>query len=194
MRTQEIPIFPLGTVLFPAGRLPLRIFEPRYVDMTRRCIADDAPFGVCLIRGGYETGVPAIPWPTGCSARIAEWDVPGAGLFTIVAEGETVFRIRSRRTTMTGLIIAEIEWCEAPAPMPVPDRHASLVNLLRSLIDDIGAERFPAPPRFEDAGWVGCRLAELLPVVPERKQALLELDDPLQRLDALTGLIKTLRD
>ena len=72
----EIPIFPLNTVLFPGGRLPLRIFEVRYVDMTKACIRDDAVFGVCQIRDGHETGTPAKPADIGCTARIVEWDVP----------------------------------------------------------------------------------------------------------------------
>ncbi|HTS52418.1 MAG TPA: LON peptidase substrate-binding domain-containing protein, partial [Burkholderiales bacterium] len=87
--TLEIPIFPLGTVLYPGGLLPLRIFEQRYLDMTKSCIRDNAPFGVCLIREGTEVGAAAAPYAVGCTARIAQWDIPHLGLFHLVAHGES---------------------------------------------------------------------------------------------------------
>jgi len=173
----EIPIFPLGTVLFPGGRLPLRIFEQRYVDMTKACIRDSSVFGVCLIRAGYEVGTPAVPCELGCTARIAEWDVPSPGLFTLATTGETRFRILNRWAEADGLLRARVELIEPAAPQVLPERFRLLGQLLRSLVDDIGAEHFPEP-RFEDSHWVGCRLAELLPVTPERKQRLLEIDEP----------------
>lgn len=191
MQTLEIPIFPLGTVLYPAGRLPLRIFEQRYVDMTKRCIADDALFGVCLIRAGYEVGTPAIPCEIGCTARIAEWDVPSPGLFTLLARGESVFRIIERRTQADGLIVASVELREPAEPIAMPDEQQWLVELLGKLIVEIGDAHFPAPHRLGDASWVSYRLAELLPVTPERKQALLELNDPLQLVTHVAEMIRT---
>src|ERR1700756_1824023 len=107
--TLEIPIFPLGTVLYPAGRLPLRIFEPRYVEMTRACLRDNSVFGVALIRAGYEVGRPAVPCDIGCTARIVEWSDPVPGQFLLEARGETVFRIRERWTSESGLIVARVE-------------------------------------------------------------------------------------
>lgn len=189
----EIPIFPLGTVLFPAGRLPLRIFEQRYYDMTKRCIAADSVFGVCLIRGGFEVGTPAIPTDTGCTARIADWEVPAPGLFNLLARGESVFRILERRVQPDGLIVAAIEYDEPPDPTALPERHAPLAQLLTSLIEQIGPEHFPAPQRFDDAAWVGNRLVELLPVEPERKQQMLELRDPLAVLDRIGDWVQELR-
>ena len=85
--TREIPIFPLGTVLFPGGLLPLRLFEQRYLEMAKTCLRDAAPFGVCLIREGAEVGAPATPEPVGCLARIAHWDMQQLGLLQIVAQG-----------------------------------------------------------------------------------------------------------
>ncbi|WP_020650192.1 LON peptidase substrate-binding domain-containing protein [Solimonas variicoloris] len=192
--TLQIPIFPLGTVLYPDGRLPLRIFEPRYVDMTKACLRDDAPFGVALIRAGFEVGRPAIPCEIGCTARIAEWQVPSPGLFTIVAQGVSPFRIVDRRTQQDGLIVADVELREPPAPTPLPKALAHLGSLLLKLIDDLGAERFPQPQRLDDADWVAYRLAEVLPIVPERQQALLELPDPLQRLAAVERALQELRE
>ena len=185
----EIPIFPLGTVLFPGGRLALRIFEQRYVDMTKACIRDESVFGVCLIRAGYEVGKPAVPCELGCTARIAEWDVPSPGLFTLDARGETRFRILNRWVERDGLMRARVELIEPAPPQALPERFRLLGQLLGSLMDELGAEHFP-DPRPEDAGWVGARLAELLPVTPERKQGLLELDDPLALLAAIEKELK----
>lgn len=192
--TLEIPVFPLGTVLFPAGRLPLRIFEPRYVEMTRACLRDQSVFGVALIRAGYEVGKPAIPCEVGCTARIVEWSDPVPGQFLLEARGETVFRIRERWTTEAGLIVARVELAEPADPTPLPPRHAALGGLLRRLMREIGEDRFPQPWRLEDAAWVGNRLCELLPVPPERKQKLLEEREPLALLTEVEEALKQLRE
>lgn len=192
-QTIEIPIFPLGTVLFPDGRLPLRIFEQRYVDMTKACIGNDTVFGVCLIKGGFEVGAPAIPCEIGCTARIDEWAVPSPGLFNIVASGESVFRIIERRATTAGLIVATVELRDRPEPMAVPERHAPLLALLKRAIDANGKAHFSQAARFDDAAWVCHRLAEGLPVLPERRQAWLELGEPVRVLDEITETLKSLR-
>ena len=114
--TLQIPIFPLGTVLYPEGTLPLRIFEQRYLDMTKVCIRDGAPFGVCLIREGLEVGSPAVPWDTGCTARITQWDMPHLGLFHLITQGDAVFRILEQWHTKSGLIQAQVELYD-------PSRH-----------------------------------------------------------------------
>ncbi len=190
----EIPIFPLGSVLYPAGRLHLRIFETRYVEMTKACIRDDAVFGVTLIRAGFEVGTPAVPCDTGCTARILEWDVPNPGLFMLVTKGESVFRIVERWTKPDGLIVARVELAEPPDPVPMPARYEALATLLTGLIGEVGEQHLPKPHRLEDAAWVGNRLAELLPVEPERKQKLLETRDPLRVLSEVERLIKALGD
>jgi len=192
--TLQIPIFPLGTVLFPAGRLPLRIFEPRYVGMTRDCLRDNTVFGVALIKAGYEVGKPAVPCDTGCTARIVEWSDPVPGQFILEARGETVFRIVERWTTGSGLIMARVALQEPADPLPLPERHAALGKLLRRLMEELGEEQFPRPPRMDDAAWVGNRLCELLPVEPERRQKLLELRDPLAVLGGMEQLLKELRE
>jgi Lon protease-like protein len=190
----EIPIFPLSTVLFPGGRLPLRIFEPRYVEMTKACIRDNGVFGVSLIVGGFEVGVPAIPATIGCTARIIDWDVPNPGLFTLNTQGETAFRLLDRRTQADGLIIGTVELIEPADPTGVPDRYEALQRLLADLVHEIGAEHFSKPPRYDDAAWLASRLAELLPVPPERKQRLLESNAPLTMLAEVESLLRDLRD
>ncbi|WP_273452277.1 LON peptidase substrate-binding domain-containing protein [Nevskia ramosa] len=190
----EIPIFPLGTVLFPGGRLPLRIFEPRYVEMTKACIRDKQVFGVSLIRAGYEAGTPAVPSDVGCTARIIDWEEPSPGQFTLNTQGETAFRLLSRRIQADGLIVGEVEFIEPPDPIGMPERYEKLQQLLTDLVKEIGPENFTRPPRFDDAAWVGSRLAELLPVPPERKQKLLEENDPLWMLAEVENMLRDLRE
>jgi Lon protease-like protein len=187
--TLEIPIFPLGSVLFPAGRMDLRIFEARYVDMTKACIRDNGVFGVSLIASGSEVGLPAVPSPIGCTARIVEWDVPAAGLFTLTTRGENVFRLIESRTQRDGLIIGTVELLEPPDPTPLPPAHEALADVLKQIMARLGDGHFLTPPRTDDAAWVGYRLAELLPVPAQIKQQLLEIREPITLLDELALLL-----
>jgi uncharacterized protein len=189
--TLEIPIFPLGTVLYPGGLLPLRIFEQRYLDMTKVCIRDNAPFGVCLIREGLETGVPAVPFATGCSARIAEWDMPHLGLFHLVTHGEQVFRILEQWTAKSGLVQAQVELEDRSPLLPLPVEFDGLARMLERIIAKIGADRFPSPLRLDDAAWVAYRLAEVLPLEMDTKQGLLEARDPVAALSEVKLFLKS---
>lgn len=189
--TLEIAIFPLRTLLYPEGVLPLKVFEQRYLDMTKVCIRDDRPFGVCLIRDGTEVGAPAVPYPIGCTARIAEWDMPHLGLFHLKCLGESSFRMIEQWTAKNGLIQAQVTLLPAPAPLSLPAEYESLAELLSKIIEKFGAERFPSPPRLDDAAWVAYRLAEVLPLELEFKQQLLESTDAFARLEQLKGFLQT---
>jgi Lon protease-like protein len=183
--TVELPIFPLGTVLFPQGLLPLRIFEQRYLDMIKVCIRDESAFGVCLIREGGEVGTPAVPHLVGCTASITQWDMPHLGLFQILSQGRSVFRIVEQRLGANGLLHAGVELLPEPARIPVPAHLQTLAGLLRTVIDKVGAERFPAPLALDDAAWVAHRLAECLPLEPVARQELLEQQQPLAALERI---------
>jgi Lon protease-like protein len=182
---REMPIFPLGTVLFPGALLPLRIFEVRYMDMARACLRDDSSFGVCLIREGQEVGAPAVPENVGCAARIAGCDVEELGILKVRAEGTGRFRIVDSEVTKQGLIVAEVEEIAAEDPRPAAVGLAECSEFLRKAIAGIGEERFKAPFAFEDASWVSFRLAELLPLRIDVKQKLLELTDAAMRIAIL---------
>lgn len=184
---QEIFIFPLNTVLFPGGLLPLKVFEQRYIEMTKACLRDNRPFGVCLIREGREVGSAAIPEPVGCYATIESWDMPQLGLFQLVARGGERFRILETRVAPNHLISAAVE------PMP-PDIASGPVDglcrqVLEAVIEKVGAAQFPAPARLDDASWVGYRLAEMLPLDARLKQELLETADAGRRLARLRGVL-----
>jgi hypothetical protein len=184
----DLPLFPLGTVLFPGGLLPLRVFEQRYLAMAKVCLRDGSPFGVCLIREGAEVGAPATPEPVGCTARIAQWDMQQLGLLQIVAHGEQRFRILERRLQDDGLARARVELLPPEADAAVPDRLAACRGVLEKIAAEHGARLFAEPYRFESCAWVGGRLAEVLPLPGQLKQQLLEMDG-LPRLEALHRLI-----
>jgi Lon protease-like protein len=184
----DLPLFPLQTVLFPGGRLPLRIFEQRYMDMAKVCLRDGSPFGVCLIREGAEVGAPALPEDVGCVARIAEWDMPQLGVLQVLARGERRFRILERRVEADGLARARVEPLAEEADAPLEASHLC-ARILRRALEDAGAELAEPPLRYESAAWVGARLAELLPLAPASKQRLLEMDDALERIEILRRLI-----
>ena len=181
----EIPIFPLGTVLFPGGLLPLRVFETRYMDMTRECMKTQTPFGVCLIKSGREVGEPAVPEDIGCLAHIQEWDMQELGVLSLRTQGGQRFRIRDRTVTEQGLVRANIELIDPEPATALPAEFAACANLLELVVADKSASVFAEPHRFEDATWVGYRLTEILPVPLTAKQRLLELDDSLLRLQIL---------
>lgn len=184
-KRQSMPIFPLGTVLFPDALLPLRIFEVRYMDMAKACLKDGTAFGVCLIREGQEVGAPAVPEPIGCAARIAECDVEELGILQVKARGLERFRIVSSEVSRQGLIVAETEpLAPEPRVTQAPGLEES-AELLRKVILAIGAERFVEPHHFDDATWVTFRLAEILPLRIDVKQKLLELTDATLRLAVL---------
>jgi hypothetical protein len=176
-------------VLFPGGRLPLRIFEQRYMEMAKVCLRDNSPFGVCLIREGAEVGAPATPEEIGCIARIGSWDMPQLGVLQITAHGEQRFRILERRLQEDGLARGTVELIAEDADTEIPEDCRRCVELLERLIEQHG-EFLEAPHRLQSSAWVSSRLAEILPLPMLAKQELLELTDGgarLARVNALLG-------
>jgi len=184
-----LPLFPLRTVLFPGGLLPLKVFETRYVDMVKTCLADEAPFGVCLITQGHEVAQPDAGPPrfasVGTLARIVDWDMPQLGILHIVTMGESRFEVRDQRVEGSNLIVAEVAPIAAEPTLPLPTGHEPLARLLELIAARLGPENFPTERRYDDASWVGYRLAELLPLPLTVKQSMLEINDPGVRLAVL---------
>lgn len=181
----ELAIFPLNAVLFPAGQLPLRIFEQRYMEMAKACLKDGEPFGICLIRSGSEVGAPATPESVGCTARIVEWDMQQLGVLSVMARGEQRFRILAARITDSGLTRARIELIAADADAQLPQKRDSCAGVLRAFIEEHGDRIIAAPFRFDSSSWVSARLTEILPLPLAAKQQLLELNDAAHRIEIL---------
>jgi Lon protease-like protein len=185
---EDLPLFPLNTVLFPGGRLPLRIFEQRYMDMAKTCLKHGSPFGVCLIAEGREVGEPAVPADIGTLARITTWDMPQLGVLQVVAVGAQRFRIRQRRVEKSGLARGDVELLEADQDCAIPEHCVKCVKILQRVIGE-QPELLEPPHRVGSASWVGARLTELLPLPLSAKQELLELTDARARLERLSSLL-----
>jgi Lon protease-like protein len=185
--TEEHFIFPLGTVLFPGGILPLKIFEQRYIEMTKTCLRDERPFGVCLIREGHEVGTPAVPHRVGCLATIESWEMPQLGMFQLVTRGVERFRLVDSSVAGNGLMSGTIERLGPDTPGNEDD--GACRDILKLLIERVGAEHFPAPIELDDPSWVSFRLAEVLPLEGPVKQELLELGDAAARLAKLRAVL-----
>ena len=186
MKRREIPLFPLNAVLFPGSTLGLRIFEARYLDMVRECARSGRGFGVCLIMQGEEAGEPALPAAVGTLASIVDFDTLPDGLLGISVTGSARFRVHKSRIRGNGLVIGEVrEWPSEPV-VPVPIEFSLLPAILERLAEQAGLSWRNGPrEQYDDASWVGFRLAELLPLGDAERQHLLEVTDPVERLVAL---------
>ena len=192
----DVPLFPLHTVLFPDGLLPLKIFEARYLDMARECLRETTPFGVCLLKSGGEVALadePSVPEAVGCLAEIAECDVETFGMLLIRARGTRRFRLLSHRVEASGLLVGMAE----PLPDDLPlegnellAKFGACAEVLERIIATI-RERdpdslpFAEPFRLEDPAWVSNRLSEVLPIALRARQKLMELTDAGARIDVV---------
>ncbi len=192
-QTTWLPLFPLHTVLFPGGILPLKVFEPRYVDMVRECMKQETPFGIVLIKSGQEVGPTAVPETIGCVAHIAHWDMVTLGVLLLRTQGGERFRILETRELADRRLEARIEMIDADCVAPITAVHLSCAKALKLVIDDINAKGkaeqgaafespFTLPPQLDDTGWVANRWCEILPISLKARQKLLELDDAQNRL------------
>jgi len=200
----SLPLFPLGTVLFPGGVLPLRIFEVRYLDMVGKCRKADAPFGVVSLTSGSEVRKPGADAESfaaiGTLATIREFESPQSGLLQIECVGTQRFRVRETELQKHGLWVAEVEAVAEDVALEIPDdlRHTAvaLQRLVETLEERRRAQgpeavRLPIaqPYRFDDCGWVANRWCELVPMQLELRQRLMELDSPLMRLELVGDLL-----
>jgi len=190
----NLPLFPLGTVLFPGGVLPLRIFETRYLDMVRECMSSDKPFGVCLISRGAEVGSPAEHHPIGCTARVVDFDMEPGGVLRLRTIGGERFEVLDRFTQPDGLLRGTVRAIAADPAAAIPESLTPCSALMRRVIVDVcrreadPAQRVLAEPFLpDDAGWVANRLCELLPLPPAARQQLMVLEDPIERLERVAG-------
>jgi len=186
----DIALFPLRTVLFPAGLLPLRIFEARYLDMVGSSMRHDEAFGVVLIVAGSETKGEVVTAEIGTSARVIDFQTLSDGLLGVLCRGERRFRILGRRIQEDGLNRATVEWQPPPPLIPLQPQFESLVPVLRKVMAKLTYVNRFIEPHYEDAGWVSHRLAEYLPLEPPTQQRLLELEDPNERLALLAPMIE----
>jgi Lon protease-like protein len=192
LSTDAIPLFPLQTVLFPDGPLPLRVFETRYLDMVSRCLRDDLEFGVVLLTSGAETGK-AGTVSIGTAARITDWYQGSDGILGITAVGRSRFRLGSVSQQDDGLYIGEVEEIEPEPYCRLPEEYRPMASLLEAIVEDLGKLYQSLEKKYDDATWVGYRFAEILPISQEEKQYCLELNDPEERLRYVRPLLRSIR-
>ena len=188
-KSHALPLFPLSTVLFPGGLLPLKIFEQRYIDMAKSCLKEGIPFGVCLITHGEEVattrGAPPEFAKVGTEARIVDFDMPQFGILHVATRGEARFQVQSHTVEASGLIMGEVMPIAAEPQLSLAEAFAPLASLLELIVSRVGPQNFPVEREYGDASWVGYRLAELLPLPLHIKQSMLEINDADVRLKVL---------
>lgn len=191
----ELPLFPLHTVLFPGGVLPLKVFEQRYIDMTKACLSEDRPFGVCLVVEGDEVARPGGSPPEiakiGTMARIRSWDMPQLGILHVATIGGSRFVIERQETQPSGLLVGKVKPLAAEAKVEIQPAQLPMVRLLELIATRIGPANFPDETAYDDASWVGYRLAELLPLPLPIKQSMLEVNDAAVRLGVLQQFLQS---
>ena len=194
----ELALFPLGNVLFPGGLLGLKVFEARYLDMVSACLRERCTFGVVALRSGsdvHQPGGPAVEFESvGVRAELMDVDSEQAGILQIRCRGTHRFKIQDRHQRGDGLWIAEVQDLpddEVVAPEPgQADCVRGLGNAIQQLESRL-VQPFITPYRFDDAGWVANRWCELLPVPQAAKQKLMELPDPLLRLQLVDDYLRS---
>jgi hypothetical protein len=208
----RVALFPLSTVLFPQGVLPLRVFEARYLDMVRDCMREGTLFGVCMITDARTSEVSRTTAlaEVGCLARIDAWDMKQLGLLHIRAVGQDRFRLLRTQTQADGLVLGDVELIDPDDDAPVPPEHRPCVDLLSRIMDDLRIQfeerriaedapdqdaalaqpPFAEPFHMDSSAWVSNRLCEVLPVPLKAKQRLMELTDAPTRLQIVHTYLK----
>lgn len=191
-----LALFPLQTVLFPGGKLGLKVFEARYLDLVGRCLRERSGFGVVALRQGAEvrSAAEVVLEDVGCLAELDEVDAPQAGLLQVRGRGTRRFRTRALRQEADGLWVAEAEWLpDDPTVLPTEPLLGSAKGLATAIatLRTQGHLPFLEPYRFEDAGWLANRWCEILPIPLAAKQKLMELGDPLVRLQLVDDYLRS---
>ncbi|MBU3540078.1 LON peptidase substrate-binding domain-containing protein [Polynucleobacter sp. UB-Tiil-W10] len=195
---RKIPLFPLGTVLFPDGVIALKIFEARYLDMIKSCLREKTEFGVISIMKSLDDeNDPSLTFSQiGTLAQIEDFDPVQPALYMTKSFGTQRFKLLNSRQESSGLWIGEVELLENDPITPIPEEHQKVAHLLNEIIsviqseDLLGEAPFKKPFKVDDCGWVSNRLAELLPISLAQKNHLLAQTNPRIRLDLVTEIIE----
>lgn len=188
--TYSLPLFPLQTVVFPGGLLPLRVFEPRYMDMVTQAIADRAAFGICAIREGRDIDITAKHYTVGTRVQVMDWDMPQPGILHIQTQALERFVVRSSHSEPNGLRVGEVDDVSAEPAMALPEELILSAEVLYQIVNELGIDKFARPHDYNNATWVSYRLSEVLPLKLSVRQNLLEMNDSVARLTILTEFLK----
>lgn len=188
----NVPLFPLNSLVLPKGKIPLQLFEPRYIDMLTRCLKEDRGFVVVLLQDGSEAGRKVSFHNVGTYVRIIDFQKLDNGLLGITVEGENKVSVTRHWQQDDGLHIGDVESLIPETWSEIPQRYHELPSVLRALFRHPVIKDLDMNVDYDDARQVGWRLTELLPLDGQEKQRLAELQDPLERLDRLQNLLEVL--
>lgn len=186
----SLPLFPLQTVVFPGGLLPLKVFEPRYMEMVTQVISERASFGICAIYEGRETDMSVKHHAVGTQVQVVDWDMPQPGILHIQTRALERIVVRTSHKEANGLLIGEVEDVSVETATAVPPELTLSAEILHQIIKEIGADKFAQPHDYANAVWVSYRLSEVLPLKLSIRQNLLEMNDSVARLTILTDFLK----
>jgi len=177
----ELSLFPLSAVLLPFGRVPLKIFEQRYLDLVRESMKTDSAFGVVWIRRGGEIGQRGRAAPElgdyGTCARIVDWDQLSNGLLGITIEGVQRFELNETHTRSNGLVVGQVELQQPTVATHLAEEWSSLLDVLRTLETHPHVQSMNLQVDYNDAWQVGYTLLQLLPLEESLKYKLLGIDN-----------------
>ncbi|MDW3096420.1 MAG: LON peptidase substrate-binding domain-containing protein [Gammaproteobacteria bacterium] len=186
----NLPLFPLNSVIFPGGVLPLRIFESRYLDMVKDCSRHETEFVICLIKDGSEVGAAARHLSIGTACRIVDWETLPDGLLGVTAQGQSRVEIRSTQVQDNQLLMGEVDYLQEDTDEVLPQKFEEWANLISVIIQELGEPFNKQIQNPQSAHWVAARLTEYLPFELDQKQRILEIDHPLVRLENLSDALK----
>jgi Lon protease-like protein len=194
---RDLPLFPLGAVLFPDGLLVLKVFEARYLDLMATCLRERTPFGVIGLKRGAEVRRPgeAIDLESiGTLAELIDVDSGQPGILQVRCRGTQRFERGAAQQQANGLWLANVGTLpdddEVAPPQATLDTVRALANAIGALREQ-GSQPFLSPLRFDCAGWVANRWCEILPISLAAKQKLMELPDPLVRLQLVDDFLRS---
>ena len=194
----ELALFPLQAVLFPGGRLSLKVFEARYLDLIGSCLREQRPFGVVALKSGLEVrrrDTQQVSFESvGTLAALVDVDSDTPGILQVSCRGGSRFAVRGSRQRDDGLWLAQIETLADDAVVaPTASQRATVRGLQEAIasLKGRGVQPFFEPYRFEDAGWVANRWCELLPISQAAKFKLMELPDPSVRLQLVDDYLRS---
>ena len=195
--SEALPLFPLRAVLLPGGRVPLQIFEPRYLDLVSRCMKQDSGFGIVRITTGHEIvlaqgATPPQTAPTGTLARIVDWDALPQGRLRITIEGSRRLRVVSTRIAADHLMQGEVEWIEDAPTAPLGDQYSHLLEIMNGLCEHPALRRLGVLARDHDSLSLAYAMAQYLPIDEDERYAVLTENDPLIALERIDRIVQEL--
>lgn len=194
---EELPLFPLRSVLLPGARMALQIFEPRYLDLVSHCMKNNSGFGVVRITDGHEVLIaqgsePPATAEVGTLAHIVDWDSLPGGRLRITVEGQRRFAVQARRVQAQQLLCGDVQWLPEPKAVALDDTYVHLQEIMAGLAEHPALARLGISSQHSDSAQLAYALAQYLPLDEDDRYAVLIEPDPLTGLAFLDRIVREL--